>query len=157
MTWRYLEVKESAVPRCNAIHATLARGIDKGISPDTVFLEECPGFVISLGRNQCPEEEISIKACKKLNVTIERRDTGGGAGLMLPGSTSWGVCVSMSHPLVSHDMAKNIKTFSDGVVKGLDVFHGDIELDVVGGSQKKSAPGCAGLDPLLYLPLHVRR
>lgn len=122
MTWRYLEVKESAVPRCNAIHATLARGIDEGISPNTVFLEECPGYVISLGRNQCPEEEISITACKKLNVTIERRDTGGGAGLMLPGSTSWGVCVSMSSPLVSSDMAKNIKTFSDGVVKGLHIL-----------------------------------
>lgn len=122
MTWRYLEVKESEVPRCNAIHAVLARGIDEGISPNTVFLEECPGYVLSLGRNQCPEEEISIKACRELNVAIERRDTGGGAGLMLPGSTSWGVCVSVSHPLVSNDMKKNIRTFSDGVVKGLRIL-----------------------------------
>lgn len=93
-----------------------------GISPHTVFLEECPDYVLSLGRNQCPEEEISIEACKTLHVKIERRDTGGGAGLMLPGSTSWGVCVTMSHPLVTHDMTENLKTFSDGVVKGLQIL-----------------------------------
>lgn len=119
MVWRYLEVKEKEVPRCNAIHAVLAKGINQGVTPDTVFLEECPDYVLSLGRNQCPEEEISIKACKNLGVTIERRDTGGGAGLMVPGSTSWGVCVHMSHQLVHHDAAKNIHTFSQGVVEGL--------------------------------------
>jgi lipoate-protein ligase A len=122
MNWRYLEVKEKEVPRCNAIHAVLTRGTDMGISPPTVFLEECPDYVLSLGRNQCPEEEISIEACKTLNVHIERRDTGGGAGLMIPGSTSWGVCVNMSHPLVSHDMQANLRTFSDGVVKGLQIL-----------------------------------
>ncbi|MBU7029080.1 MAG: hypothetical protein HXS48_19250 [Theionarchaea archaeon] len=122
MKWRYLEVKETEVSRCNSIHAVLAKGVDMGISPNTVFLEECPSYVLSLGRNQCPEEEISIEACKNLNVAIERRDTGGGAGLMLPGSTSWGVCVAMSHPLVTHDMTENLKTFSDGVVKGLQIL-----------------------------------
>jgi lipoate-protein ligase A len=122
MKWRYLEVKEAEVPKCNAIHAVLARGITQGISPSTVFLEECPGYVLSLGRNQCPEEEISIAACRTLNVHIERRDTGGGAGLMLPGSTSWGVCTTLSNPLVSHDMRENLKTFSDGVVKGLCIL-----------------------------------
>ncbi len=120
--WRYLEVKEKEVPRCNAIHAVLARGVDLGISPNTVFAEECPDYVLSLGRNQCPEEEIDLEACRTLGVKIERRDTGGGAGLMVPGSTSWGVCVSMSHPLVSLDMPENIKTFSDGVVKGLRIL-----------------------------------
>ncbi|MBU7018167.1 MAG: hypothetical protein HXS44_11715 [Theionarchaea archaeon] len=122
MKWRYLEVKEREVPRCNSLHAVLAKGVNLGISPNTVFLEECPDFVLSLGRNQCPEEEISVEACRTLNVHIERRDTGGGAGLMLPGSTSWGVCVDMSHPLVSHDMMENLKIFSDGVVKGLQIL-----------------------------------
>lgn len=93
-----------------------------GISPNTVFLEECPGYVLSLGRNQCPEEEISIEACRTLNIHIERRDTGGGAGLMLPGSTSWGVCTTLQHPLVSHNMGENLKIFSDGVVKGLRIL-----------------------------------
>jgi len=122
MHWRYLEVRETEVPKCNAIHAVLARGINEGISPNTVFLEECPGYVLSLGRNQCPEEEIDIKACRRLNVAVERRDTGGGAGLMIPGSTSWGVCTTLSHPLVGHDMAENVRTLSDGVVKGLQVL-----------------------------------
>ncbi|MGD2247624.1 MAG: biotin/lipoate A/B protein ligase family protein [Candidatus Methanofastidiosia archaeon] len=122
MVWRYLEVKEKEVPRCNAIHAVLAKGINQGVTPNTVFLEECPDYVLSLGRNQCPEEEISIKACRTLGVKIERRDTGGGAGLMLPGSTSWGVCTDISHPLVSHDAIKNVKTFSHGVVQGLQIL-----------------------------------
>jgi lipoate-protein ligase A len=122
MKWRYLEVRESEVPKCNAIHAVLARGVDTGISPNTVFLEECPDYVLSLGRNQCPEEEISIEACRNLNVKIERRDTGGGAGLMVPGSTSWGVCVHIADPLVSHDMTENMRTFSDGVIRGLKVL-----------------------------------
>ncbi len=128
MKWRYLEVKETEVPRCNAIHAVLAKGINMGISPNTLFLEECPGYVLSLGRNQCPEEEISLEACKALNVTVERRDTGGGAGLMVPGSTSWGVCIDISHPLVGHDMAENVKTFSDGVVRGLQILGLDAQF-----------------------------
>jgi lipoate-protein ligase A len=122
MKWRYLEVRESEVPKCNAIHAVLARGVDAGISPNTIFLEECPDYVLSLGRNQCPEEEINIEACKNLNVKIERRDTGGGAGLMVPGSTSWGVCAHIADPSVSHDMAENMKTFSDGVIRGLKIL-----------------------------------
>ena len=126
--WRYLEVKETHVPRCNAIHAVLAEGVNNGISPDTVFLEECPDYVISLGRNQCPEEEISIEACKKLKVQIERRDTGGGTGLMLPGSTSWGVCVNIAHPLVDHDIQENIRIFSDGIVKGLCILGLDAQF-----------------------------
>jgi lipoate-protein ligase A len=122
MVWRYLEVKEKEVPRCNSIHAVLAKGINLGVSPNTVFLEECPDYVLSLGRNQCPEEEISIEACRNLGVIIERRDTGGGAGLMVPGSTSWGVCIDISHPLVSHDAEKNVRTFSQGVVQGLRIL-----------------------------------
>jgi lipoate-protein ligase A len=122
MAWRYLEVKECEVPRCNAIHAVLARGINQGITPNTVFLEECPGYVLSLGRNQCPEEEIDIKACRTLNVKIERRDTGGGAGLMVPGSTSWGVCVSMADPVVSLTMDENMRRLSHGVVRGLQIL-----------------------------------
>ncbi|MBU7014243.1 MAG: hypothetical protein HXS52_09910 [Theionarchaea archaeon] len=122
MVWRYLEVRERDVPRCNAIHAVLAKGINQGITPNTVFLEECPDYVLSLGRNQCPEEEIHIEACRALNVKIERRDTGGGAGLMVPGSTSWGVCVDIADPLVSHDMNENMRRFSEGVVRGLQIL-----------------------------------
>ncbi|MBU6996819.1 MAG: lipoate--protein ligase family protein [Theionarchaea archaeon] len=122
MVWRYLEVREREVPRCNAIHAVLAKGINQGITPNTVFLEECPGYVLSLGRNQCPEEEISIDACRALNVKIERRDTGGGAGLMVPGSTSWGVCVDITDPVVTHDMNENMRRLSHGVVRGLQIL-----------------------------------
>jgi len=89
--WRYLEVKEKEVIRCNSIHSTLVDGMIKGISPNTVFLEECPGYVLSLGRNQCCEEECDIVECEKLGITIERRETGGGAGLMVPDLISTGI------------------------------------------------------------------
>jgi lipoate-protein ligase A len=117
--WRYLEVKEKEVIRCNSIHSTLVDGMVKGVSPNTVFLEECPGSVLSLGRNQCCEEECDIAECEKLGITIERRETGGGAGLMVPGATSWGICIDKRDPRVSNDMDSNFEILSRGVVIGL--------------------------------------
>jgi|LGVF01.1.fsa_nt_gb lipoate-protein ligase A len=114
--WRYLEVKEKEVIRCNSIHSTLVDGMIKGVSPNTVFLEECPGSVLSLGRNQCCEEECDIAECEKLGITIERRETGGGAGLMVPGSTSWGICIDKRDPRVSTDMDRNFEILSRGVI-----------------------------------------
>jgi len=117
MSWRYLEVKEDEVFKCNAIHSTLLDGMNQGISPNTVFLEECPANVLSLGRNQCAEEECELDACNRLGVKLERRETGGGAGFMVPGNTAWGVCVSRSD--ASKDMMENFKRFSEGVIIGL--------------------------------------
>jgi len=117
--WRYLEVREKEVVRCNSIHSTLVDGMVKGISPNTVFLEECPGYVLSLGRNQCCEEECDIVECEKLGITVERRETGGGAGLMVPGSTSWGICMDKRDSRVSDDMDRNFEIFSRGVIIGL--------------------------------------
>ncbi|MBU4266017.1 MAG: hypothetical protein KKE96_02175 [Candidatus Altiarchaeota archaeon] len=117
MSWRYLEVKEDEVFKCNAIHSTLLDGMNKGVSPNTVFLEECPSNVLSLGRNQCAEEECDLDACNRLGVKLERRETGGGAGFMVPGNTAWGVCVSRSD--ASKDMMENFKRFSEGVIMGL--------------------------------------
>ncbi len=55
-----------------------------------MFLEECPGYALSLGRNQCCEEECDIAECERRGITLEIRETGGGAGLMVPGATSRG-------------------------------------------------------------------
>ena len=55
-----------------------------------MFPEECPGYVLSLGRNQCCEEVCGIAECERLEITLEIRETGGGAGLMVPGATSRG-------------------------------------------------------------------
>jgi len=117
MPWRYLEVKEDEVFKCNAIHSTLLDAMNQGVSPNTVFLEECPTRVLSLGRNQCAEEECDLDACGRLGVKLERRETGGGAGFMIPGNTAWGVCVNKSD--ASGDMLENFKKFSEGVVLGL--------------------------------------
>jgi lipoate-protein ligase A len=117
--WRYLEVKEKEVVRCNSIHSTLLDGMVAGLSPNTVFLEECPGHVLSLGKNQCCEEECDIVECERLGITLERRETGGGAGLMVPGATSWGICIDRRDSRVSDDMGENFEILSRGVVLGL--------------------------------------
>ncbi|HEX55128.1 MAG: hypothetical protein DRO94_03230 [Candidatus Altiarchaeales archaeon] len=119
MEFRYLEVREDEVYKCNAIHSTLLDGVNEGISPNTVFLEECPSYVLSLGRNQCAEEECNLEECRKLGIKIERRETGGGAGFMIPGNTAWGVCVRKSEDIVSGDMIENFKRLSEGVILGL--------------------------------------
>lgn len=117
MSWRYLEVKEDEVFKCNAIHSTLLDGMNKGFSPNTVFLEECPSTVLSFGRNQCAEEECDLDACNRLGVKLERRETGGGAGFMVAGNTAWGVCVKKSD--ASSNMMENFERFSGGVILGL--------------------------------------
>jgi len=117
MSWRYLEVKEDEVFKCNAVHSTLLDGVNEGITPNTVFLEECPTRVFSLGRNQCAEEECNLDVCNRLGIKLERRETGGGAGFMVPGNTAWGVCVNKSD--ASADMMENFKKFSEGVILGL--------------------------------------
>ncbi|HIE34285.1 MAG TPA: hypothetical protein EYP86_04025 [Candidatus Altiarchaeales archaeon] len=119
MKWRYLEVREDEVFKCNAIHPTLLEGVNEGISPNTVFLEECPAYVLSLGRNQCAEEECNLEECNKLGIKIERRETGGGAGFMIPGNTAWGICIRKSEKIVSRDMSENFRKLSEGVILGL--------------------------------------
>ncbi|MEA3281076.1 MAG: hypothetical protein U9Q68_00705 [Euryarchaeota archaeon] len=43
----------------------------EGVIPNTVFLEECPGYVLSLGRNQCGAEECDIAECERLGIILE--------------------------------------------------------------------------------------
>ncbi|HWM49082.1 MAG TPA: biotin/lipoate A/B protein ligase family protein [Xanthobacteraceae bacterium] len=71
-----------------AVTAALAELHRAGSVPDTLRFHRYPRSVL-LGRHQVLDREIDTEQCRRRNLEIARRVTGGGAVYMCPGILAW--------------------------------------------------------------------
>ena len=78
-TWRLLALKTNSGPMNMAVdEAILTARIAEKV-PNTLRFYRWQPSAVSVGRNQNPESEIYLDACKRLGVDVVRRISGGGS------------------------------------------------------------------------------
>src|SRR5260221_7135485 len=77
VTWRWIDSGEGGASWNMAIDEAILDAVIEGISPPTIRLYSWDSGAISIGRFQEPTRGIDLEACKRLNIPVVRRMTGG--------------------------------------------------------------------------------
>jgi lipoate---protein ligase len=77
-TWRLLRLETSNAFMNMAIDEAILNARITGQVPNTLRFYRWQPSAVSIGKNQNPENEVYLDACKKLGVDVVRRISGGG-------------------------------------------------------------------------------
>lgn len=120
--WRLID-SSSEDPRMNlAIEESIAKCVGKKESPPTIRFWENPLSVV-IGRHQKVENETNLSECKKENVSILRRFTGGGAVYQDKGNLNCAISLPQDHTLV-RESSTLYRILGNALIKALE----DLEL-----------------------------
>jgi lipoate---protein ligase len=77
-TWRYLPLQTFSPQMNMAIDEAILNARVAGQVPNTLRFYRWQPSAVSVGRNQNPQDEVYLDACKQLGVDVVRRISGGG-------------------------------------------------------------------------------
>jgi lipoyltransferase/lipoate-protein ligase len=77
-TWRLLPIETNSAFANMAIDEAILNARIAGQVPNTLRLYRWQPSALSLGKNQNPEDEVYLDACKRFGVELVRRISGGG-------------------------------------------------------------------------------
>ena len=77
-TWRLLPLETNNAYMNMAIDEAILNARIAGQVPNTLRFYRWQPSAVSIGRNQNPENEVYLDACKQLGVDVVRRISGGG-------------------------------------------------------------------------------
>jgi lipoate---protein ligase len=77
-TWRLLSLQTNNAYMNMAIDEAILTARISDLVPNTLRLYRWQPSAVSIGKNQNPQEEIYLEACKELGVDLVRRISGGG-------------------------------------------------------------------------------
>jgi lipoate---protein ligase len=77
-TWRYLPLQTFSSQMNMAIDEAILNARVAGQVPNTLRFYRWQPSAVSVGRNQNPQDEVYLDACKQLGVDVVRRISGGG-------------------------------------------------------------------------------
>ncbi|MBS7658536.1 MAG: biotin/lipoate A/B protein ligase family protein [Candidatus Bathyarchaeia archaeon] len=118
--WRLLELTINDAYMNMAIDEAILTMIQKGKSPNTIRFYRWNPSAVSIGYFQSLIDEVDVEACKKLNVDIVRRITGGGAVYHdYNGEVTYSVIASKENPKIPEDILESYNILCNGIVLGL--------------------------------------
>jgi len=118
--WRLIELTVNDAYMNMAIDEAILTMIQKGKSPNTIRFYRWNPSAVSIGYFQSLIDEVDIEACKKLNVDIVRRITGGGAVYHdYNGEVTYSVIASKENPKIPEDILESYNVLCNGIVLGL--------------------------------------
>ncbi|MFX1520957.1 MAG: biotin/lipoate A/B protein ligase family protein [Promethearchaeota archaeon] len=132
--WRLLDV-EFDDPFFNmAAEEAILAFVGKEVVPSTIRFWRNKNAVF-IGRFQCFKHEVDLELCKKHNVKIVRRFTGGGAVYHDYGNLNYSFFLHKTHPLIQAEIPDLIdaKIFGKGVILGLKKLGIEVRLLEEGG------------------------
>ena len=147
--WRLLDTGTQNAPYNMALEKVLLSSCTKGIVPNTLhFLEFFP--CVLLGYSQSVEDEAEEEFCKKNNIEINRRISGGGCIYMDSGTLGWEIIAKKNTPGIPAGLNDMYGKLCGAVVAALSGFGinalyrplNDVEID----GRKISGTGGTGLD-----------
>jgi lipoate-protein ligase A len=118
--WRLLDV-EFDDPFFNmAIEEAIVTFVGKRSVPSTIRFWRTKNAVF-IGRFQCFRHEVNLDLCKKYDIKIVRRFTGGGAVYHDFGNLNYSFFLHKTHPLIQAEFPDLIdsKIFGQGIIQGL--------------------------------------
>jgi len=116
--WRLLETGWSRPFFNLAVEEAVLNAVGSGVSASTVRLWLNAKSVV-LGRYQRPELEVDFGTCKKYDVVLTRRSTGGGAVYHDAGNLNYSIYLSRTHPLAHNCVLRMFHQTSEAVIRGL--------------------------------------
>src|SRR5262245_2247071 len=80
-----------------------------------------PAPAVVLGRNGVAEKDVMIDACRRDNVPVVRRCSGGGTVVLGPGCFNYAIAVSLVSEPALTNVGTSFKAILGGIVTALDV------------------------------------
>ncbi|MEM2843607.1 MAG: lipoate--protein ligase family protein, partial [Candidatus Bathyarchaeia archaeon] len=118
--WRLIELTINDAYMNMAIDEAILTMIQKGESQNTIRFYRWNPSAVSIGYFQSLIEEVNIETCRKLNVDIVRRITGGGAVYHdYNGEITYSVIASTNNPKIPGNILKSYSVLCNGIVLGL--------------------------------------
>jgi lipoate-protein ligase A len=147
MSWRLLDSHSSDVYHNLAIDEALAKTyLQSENTLNTIRFWESERAVV-IGRFQCVHKEVNLDFCKKNDISIARRFTGGGAVFHDLGNLNYSLRLHQSHNYVPRGLKELYATFIGTITKGLNSLNIPAHFDPVGSNiriGKKKISGTAG-------------
>lgn len=147
MSWRLLNSRGSDVYHNLAIDEAIAKTyLQSDNSLNTIRFWESDRAVV-IGRFQCVHKEVNLEFCKRNNISIARRFTGGGAVFHDPGNLNYALCLRQSYDYVPRGLKELYETFIGAITEGLNSLNIPARFDPVGSNiriGKKKISGTAG-------------
>ena len=125
--WRWISDGHHPAERNMAVDAALLNDCEQGRIPPTVRLYGWSEPAITLGYSQKAEEELDIKRCRELGISIVRRPTGGRA-LLHHRELTYAVVAPVSLAPFNRGLKATFGAVSEALLVGLQCLgiQGDI-------------------------------
>lgn len=118
--WRLIDLEVLSGPMTMAIDEAILRLATLGESPPTLRLYRWNPSAVSIGYFQSIHEEVDLEICKKLEVDVVRRITGGGAVYHdYDGEITYSIIVKEDNPKIPTDIMESYELLCQGIVGGL--------------------------------------
>lgn len=118
-TWRLLDTGIRSAAENIALDQALLVATSRGISPNTLrFLQFSPSAVL-VGYHQCVEEEVRLDFCRKNEIDIGRRITGGGAIYFDPTQLGWEIIAARNDRRIPGTIEEIYRLMCEGAARGL--------------------------------------
>lgn len=134
VSWRLLDFEFDNPFFDIAVEEAVLTYVGKETVPTTIRFWRARN-AIYIGRFQCYEHEVNLELCKKHNVEIVRRFTGGGAVYHDYGNLNYSIFLHKSHPLIQTKIPDLIDSqiFGRGIIRGLKKLNIEANLLSEGG------------------------
>lgn len=147
---RLLPFDREAAVRQLALSEAILDEVGRNGGPPTLRLYGWPGSTMLLGAGQ-PASAVDREACERLGVPLLRRMSGGTAVLHDENTISLQLTLPAGHPLVSDDIHRNFRWFSEFLITALGRL--DIEANWVSLEQARTEQAPPGLEGACYSTL----
>lgn len=132
--WRLLDVEFDDPFFSMAVEEAILSFVGKEVVPSTIRFWRNKNAVF-IGRFQCFRHEVNLELCKKHNIKIVRRFTGGGAVYQDYGNLNYSFFLHKTHPLIQAEIPDllDAKIFGESMIHGLKKLGIDAYLLDEGG------------------------
>ncbi len=118
--WRLLGLRMNNAYMNMAIDESISHLRAQDKVPNTIRFYRWKPSAVSIGYFQSVIEEVNLDSCRKLNIDVVRRNTGGGAVYHdSNGEITYSIIIDLKNPLISSDIIKSYKTLCKGLILGL--------------------------------------
>ncbi|MFW9767422.1 MAG: biotin/lipoate A/B protein ligase family protein [Candidatus Thorarchaeota archaeon] len=131
MSWRLIEEMDNDVFHNLAIDESLARTISVQDEKRNTLRFWRSASAVVIGRFQCVHKEINLDYCKKNDISIARRFTGGGTVYQDMGNLNFSICVDKREKYVPASLKEIYERFIGGLANGLQSIGIPAEYDPV--------------------------
>ncbi len=125
--WRLLNLEFNDPYLNMAIEESILLAVNEGASPNTIrFWRNIKSVV--MGRSQNLADEVNVEACKRHEVKILRRFTGGGTVYQDLGNLNWTFVISCYSKLYPKTLSDLYDSTCKVVIEGLKYLDADVEF-----------------------------